>query len=163
MSVKVDKLNEETLADSAAIWNDIVRDGLAFPQTETLSLEEARTFFSAQSYTGSAVDTDSGSVVDMYVLHPNDVGRCGRICNAGYAVKKDVRGLHLGEHLVKDSICRARELGFRILRFNAVAASNERALKLYKRLGFTQLGVIPGGFRNIDGVYEDIIPHYIVL
>ena len=163
MSVKVDKLNEETLADSAAIWNDIVRDGLAFPQTETLSLEEARTFFSAQSYTGSAVDTDSGSVVGMYILHPNNVGRCGHICNTSYAVKKDVRGLHLGEYLVRDSICRAREWGFRILQFNAVMASNERALKLYKRLGFTQPGVIPGGFRNIDGVYEDIIPHYIVL
>lgn len=34
------------------------------------------------------------------------------------------------------------------------------ALHLYEKLGFTQLGVIPGGFRNIDGVYEDIIPHY---
>ena len=34
------------------------------------------------------------------------------------------------------------------------------ALALYKKLGFTQLGVIPGGFLNKDGEYEDIIPHY---
>ena len=37
------------------------------------------------------------------------------------------------------------------------------ALALYKTLGFTQLGVIPGGFLNKDGEYEDIIPHYHVL
>ena len=37
------------------------------------------------------------------------------------------------------------------------------ALKLYKKLGFTQLGVIPKGFLLKDGNYEDIIPHYIEL
>ena len=33
----------------------------------------------------------------------------------------------------------------------------------YERIGFTKLGVIPGGFRMPDGHYEDIIPHYYVL
>jgi len=42
-------------------------------------------------------------------------------------------------------------------------SSNTRALSLYKKLGFVQLGVIPGGFRMKDGHYEDIIPHYYVL
>ena len=52
----------------------------------------------------------------------------------------------------------AKELGFRILQFNAVVRTNEPALKLYKKLGFTQLGVIPEGFLMKDGSYEDIIP-----
>lgn len=34
---------------------------------------------------------------------------------------------------------------------------------LYERLGFTQLGVIPGGFRMKDGHYENICPYYHVL
>ena len=37
------------------------------------------------------------------------------------------------------------------------------ALPLNRKLGFVQLGVIPGGFRRKDGSYEDIIPHYHVL
>ena len=57
----------------------------------------------------------------------------------------------------------AKELGYRVLQFNAVVATNTPALALYKRLGFTQLGVIPGGFLMKDGHYEDIIPHYHVL
>ena len=57
----------------------------------------------------------------------------------------------------------AKELGFRILQFNAVVATNQAALKLYARLGFVQLGVIPGGFLMKDGHYEDIILLYIEL
>lgn len=53
--------------------------------------------------------------------------------------------------------------GFRILQFNAVVASNRPALKLYKKLGFLPLGIIPKGFQKNDGTYDDIIPHYIEL
>lgn len=57
----------------------------------------------------------------------------------------------------------AKRLGFGILQFNAVVSTNHAALKLYKKLGFTRLGVIPGGFLMKDGHYEDIIPHYHIL
>ena len=49
------------------------------------------------------------------------------------------------------------------MQFNAVVSTNEPALRLYKKLGFQQLGVIPGGFRMKDGTFEDIIPHYHLL
>ena len=61
------------------------------------------------------------------------------------------------------AISMAKEKGFRIMQFNAVVASNTHALHLYERIGFTKLGIIPGGFRMPDGHYEDIIPHYYVL
>ena len=99
----------------------------------------------------------------MYILHPNNVGRCGHICNASYAVRRDVRGCHIGEKLVTHCLETAKTLGFKILQFNAVVRSNTYALRLYKKLGFVQLGIIPGGFRMKDGSYEDIIPHYYVL
>ena len=99
----------------------------------------------------------------MYILHPNNVGRCGHICNASYAVKKNLRGLHIGEKLVVDCMERALECGFKILQFNAVVASNIHARHLYERLGFTQLGTIKNGFRLKDGTYEDICPYYIEL
>ena len=55
---------------------------------------------------------------------------------------------------------KAKELGFGILQFNAVVSSNTPALNLYRKLGFTQLGTIPGGFRMKDGHYENICPYY---
>ena len=128
-----------------------------------LTRRQEMSFFKSQSFTGIAIDADSGEVVGLYILHPNNVGRCGHISNASYAVKKNKRGQHIGEFLVKDCLAKAKEIGFRILQFNAVVATNTSALKLYKKLGFTQLGVIPKGFLLKDGNYEDIIPHYIEL
>ena len=67
----------------------------------------------------------------------------------------------IGSNKFRESVYKkAKEIGFRVLQFNAVVKSNTTALALYKKLGFTQLGTIPGGFLNKDGVYEDIIVHY---
>ena len=152
---------EEDLPAMTAIWNEVVEDGIAFPQEACLSPEEARAFFASQSRSAVAVRESDGAVLGLYILHPNNVGRCGHLCNASYAVAAESRGLHIGEKLVRDCIASAPSFGFRVLQFNAVVATNTRARRLYEKLGFTQLGVIPGGFRMKDGHYEDICPYYI--
>ena len=159
----LNELKTEDLGDALKIWNDVVKDGIAFPQDKEMTVDEAISFFNAQTKTITAKDAKDNQVVGMYILHPNNVGRCAHICNASYAVSKDCRGKGIGELLVKDCIKRAKECGFKILQFNAVVADNIPALNLYKKLGFKQLGTIPKGFKNIDGVYKDIIPHYIEL
>ncbi len=161
--LKIVEFKKEYVKDAISIWNDIVEDGIAFPQKEALDEKSGTEFFNSQSFTGIAIDTDSNEVVGLYILHPNNVGRCGHISNASYAVKKSKRGMHIGEFLVKDCLAKAKEIGFKILQFNAVVATNTSALKLYAKLGFTQLGIIPNGFLMKDGTYEDIIPHYIEL
>ena len=107
-----------------------------------------------------AEDAETGEILGLYILHPNNVGRCGHISNASYAVKSAARGKHIGEMLVKDCLTQGRMCGFRILQFNAVVRTNRAARHLYEKLGFKQLGVIPGGFLMKDGHYEDICPYY---
>ena len=132
-------------------------------QEELLTEESGKEFFAAQIYSAVAKDKESGEVYGLYILHPNNVGRCGHICNASYAVSSKSRGVHIGEKLVKDCLIQGKEHGFRVLQFNAVVASNIHARHLYERLGFEQLGTIPGGFRMKDGHYEDICPYYHLL
>lgn len=163
MKIEIEQYNKEYITEAIAIWNEIVEEGVAFPQKEPLTEENGDSFFSAQSFTGIAYDSESEKIVGLYILHPNNVGRCSHIGNASYAVKSDARGNYIGETLVKHCMKQAKELGFRILQFNAVVKTNAAALALYKKLGFTQLGVIPNGFLMRDGSYEDIIPHYIEL
>ena len=146
------------LADLIRIWNEVVLEGVAFPQEECLTTETGAAFFASQSYTGVA--EEDGKVLGLYILHPNNVGRCGHICNASYAVASGMRGRHIGEKLVLDCLDKGKKLGFRILQFNAVVENNVRARHLYERLGFIPLGVIPGGFRMKDGHYENICPYY---
>lgn len=157
----VRKYVDEDIIEMIRIWNTVVEDGMAFPQEDILSDEEGKRFFGAQTFCGVAEDLDTGKVVGLYILHPNNVGRCGHICNASYAVDNEVRGRHIGEKLVNHCIQQAAKEQFRILQFNAVVKTNLHARHLYERCGFTQLGTIPGGFRMKDGHYEDICPYYI--
>ena len=162
-NIIIRKYETNDLSDLIRIWNQVVEDGVAFPQEECLTETTGAEFFAQQTYTAAAVDKNTGKIYGLYILHPNNVGRCGHICNASYAVDRDARGLHIGEKLVKDCLEQGKLHGFGVLQFNAVVASNTHARHLYERLGFVQLGTIPGGFRMKDGHYEDICPYYHVL
>ena len=154
----VREYEEKDLKDMIRIWNEVVEEGVAFPQEEFLNDETGKEFFSFQSYCG--VMEESGKVIGLYILHPNNVGRCGHICNASYAVDSAYRGKHIGEKLVLDCLAHAKKLGYGILQFNAVVENNIHARHLYERLGFIQLGTIPDGFRMKDGTYQNICPYY---
>jgi ribosomal protein S18 acetylase RimI-like enzyme len=161
VNVLIREYNKENdIKQMIEIWNEIVDTGIAFPQIEKLSTHVAIDFFSGQSFTGVAENEDTHEILGLYILHPNNIGRCGHISNASYAVKSTARGLHIGEKLVVHSIEKGKDLGFRILQFNAVVKTNHNAIHLYEKLGFTKLGIIPGGFLLKDGSYEDIIPFY---
>ncbi len=160
MNIEIRKYEEKDLSAMTEIWNEIVEAGNAFPQEELLNSDSGAEFFASQTYAGVAEDTETGKIHGLYILHPNNIGRCGHICNASYAVRSDSRGQHIGEKLVLDCMEQGRVHGFTVLQFNAVVATNIHARHLYERLGFTQLGTIPKGFRMKDGSYEDICPYY---
>ena len=158
MAIEITRFLPEDVPELAEIWNEVVRDGVAFPQLEELTAEEALDFFSAQDFT--AVAKEDGKMLGLYILHPNNVGRCGHQANASYAVSSRARGRGVGEALVRHSLETARELGYRLLIFNAVVACNERAIRLYERLGFQRIGRVPGGFLLKDGSWCDTILFY---
>jgi len=163
MDIITRKYEVKDVESMVVIWNEVVADGIAFPQENFLTAKSGKEFFAGQTYCAVAVDSETEKIYGLYILHPNNLGRCGHICNASYAVNKSSRGLHIGEVLVKDSLLQAKRCGYGILQFNAVVATNVHARHLYERLGFVQLRTIPHGFRMQDGHYEDICPYYHVL
>ena len=158
MDVQVRGYRPEDIPDMMGVWNTIVRRGMAFPQEEELDLESATDFFASQSHCGVAVMDDR--VVGLYILHPNNVGRCGHISNASYAVDPSMSNKGIGSALVSDSLEVAASLGFRIMQFNAVVQNNASAIHLYEKMGFVRLGAVPGGFRSLDGEYRTILLFY---
>lgn len=161
MGIVIRKYSENDLGTMANIWNHVVKEGKYFPQIDVLSLKEATAFFAEQTFTGVA--EEDGVIVGLYILHPNNIGRCSHLANASYAVNADQRGKRIGEKLVVHSLELAKAAGFRIMQFNAVVADNKGAISLYKKLGFKELGTIPGGFKMDDGTFVDIIPFYFEL
>lgn len=160
MNVIVRKFTSKDVEQMNEIWNEVVDEGIAFPQTELLNSQNGAEFYNSQTYCGVAEDIETKQILGMYILHPNNVGRCGHICNASYAVSKQHRGKKTGKALVQDCIEQAKNCGFKILQFNAVVSTNMVARRLYEQLGFVQLGVIPNGFLLKNGRYEDICPYY---
>lgn len=152
--MEIEKYSEKDLPEMISIWNEVVEEGEAFPQEDLLDAASGREFFASQ--TVCCVARDNGKIVGLYILHPNNVGRCGHICNASYAVARKERGRGIGAKLVKDCLSRAARAGFRIMQFNAVVVDNLAAHKLYQNLGFQPLGIVPEGFRNKAGQYKDI-------
>lgn len=146
------------LGRMTAIWNEVVRAGRAFPQFDELTDVTAADFFASQTRTAVAVA--EGEVSGLYILHPNNVGRCAHVANASYAVDAGARGKGIGRALVSDSLASLSACGFTGLQFNAVVASNVGAIRLYEDLGFTRVGTIPGGYFNGQGVYEDMFIFY---
>lgn len=156
--MEIRSYRETDIPSMVRIWNEVVEEGVAFPQLDFLDEESGRAFFAAQTY--CAVAEDDGTVVGLYILHPNNVGRCGHIANASYAVDSACRGKHVGEKLVTDCLEKARSHGFKLMQFNAVVESNVHARHLYERLGFVPVGMIPNGFLMKDGTYQNIFLYY---
>ena len=156
--MKIREYKDSDIASMIRIWNTVVEEGVAFPQEEFLDEESGKRFFAEQSYCGVA--EHDGSVVGLYILHPNNIGRLGGISNASYAVDCECRGRHIGEQLVLDCLAQAKRLGFNILQFNAVVENNVHARHLYERLGFVHIGTIPRAFRMKDGSFENICLYY---
>ena len=86
MEVLVRKFDKKDIRDAILIWNQLVEDGVAFPQTELLDESSGMRFFEEQTFTGIACEAGSDKIVGLYILHPNNVGRCGHLySNASYA------------------------------------------------------------------------------
>jgi GNAT superfamily N-acetyltransferase len=57
-------------------------------------------------------------------------------------------GRGVGRALAQAAVERARTEGFRGMQFNAVVATNERAVALWLSLGFEILATVPDGFEH---------------
>ncbi len=77
------------------------------------------------------------------------------MANAGFIVAHEWRNRGLGWLLGATMLQYARELGYRSVIYNLVFSENQPARRLWKSLGFVELGVIPGAVRKDDGTYQD--------
>lgn len=152
------KYSEKDLPEMIEIWNEVVKSGDAFPQENGLDIDSGKDFFAKQDFTGIA--KLDGRVVGLYILHPNNVGRCSHQANASYAVRQDIRGKHIGEALVKHSLEAAAKSGYKLLIFNAVVKGNDSAVHLYEKLGFVRIGEVPGGYKAKNGEFLNTYMYY---
>ncbi|KAF9353219.1 hypothetical protein BGX26_009007 [Mortierella sp. AD094] len=70
-------------------------------------------------------------------------GRCSHICNGGFIVNSNQRGLGIGSILGKAFLKIVPIIGYKASMFNLVFVSNVASVKLWRRLGFLEIGRVP--------------------
>ncbi|WP_128546810.1 GNAT family N-acetyltransferase [Larkinella soli] len=94
------------------------------------------------------VATLDGRIVGTFMLKDNQPGLGSHVANAGYMVASDAGGRGIGQAMCAFSLEEARRLGYRSMQFNIVVSTNERAVRLWRKMGFEIIGEIPEAFRH---------------
>ena len=97
---------------------------------------------------GSCDRQDAGTVVGTYYLRANNRGGGAHVANCGYVVAPEAFGRGVAQAMCSHSLGEARSRGFNSMQFNFVIASNERAVRLWQRMGFAIAGRLPEAFQH---------------
>ncbi|SHE32542.1 GNAT family N-acetyltransferase [Vibrio gazogenes] len=94
-------------------------------------------------------------VLGTYYIKPNALGPSRHICNCGYMVSGAARGKGIARQMCEHSQQKALELGFNAMQFNSVVSTNEIAVRLWQKLGFTIIGTIPKAYQHAQLGFVD--------
>ena len=105
----------------------------------------------------TVVAEEDGRILGTYFIKPNQPGLGAHVCNCGYVVAAGAEGRGIAAQMCEHSQRWAVEHGFLAMQFNFVVSTNERAVRLWERLGFSVVGRLPGAFRHRRLGYVDAL------
>jgi ribosomal protein S18 acetylase RimI-like enzyme len=151
-----------TAADADSIWA-ILAPALRAGETYTLSVdihrEEALAYWISPGHEVFIAEQD-GVAVGTYFLRANQGGGGSHVANCGYVTAPNAAGRGVARAMCAHSLDRARSRGFSAMQFNFVVSTNERAVRLWERLGFNTVGRLPGAFRHPTQGFVDALVMY---
>jgi ribosomal protein S18 acetylase RimI-like enzyme len=146
-----------TADDSTPLWDIIravVRPGDTYTFDPDISREDALAYWLQPSH-HCFVAEHGAAAVGTYIVKSNQPGQGAHVANAAFMVAPEARGLGVGRAMGEHALAEARRLGFRAMQFNFVVSTNEPAVRLWRELGFSIVGTLPGAFRHPARGYVD--------
>jgi L-amino acid N-acyltransferase YncA len=146
-------IREFEAADWDGVWpivREVVRAADTYTYDPAMTEHEAR-----ETWTGrpdghglTVVAIEDGRILGTAKAGRNRPGPGAHVATASFMVAADARGGGVGRRLVEHVLDWARRQGYAGMQFNAVAASNVHAVRLYETLGFCIVGTVPGAFAH---------------
>ncbi|GAA4671846.1 GNAT family N-acetyltransferase [Frondihabitans cladoniiphilus] len=141
-----------TEADWPGIWpffREIVEAGETYALPTGLEADEARPLWFAPGFeVVVAVDDEGAGILGSAKFGPNRDGRGSHVATASFMVSSSAAGRGVGRALGEHVLVAARDAGYRSMQFNAVVATNTRAVALWHSLGFETLATVPEAFEH---------------
>jgi L-amino acid N-acyltransferase YncA len=151
-----------TNAHSDGIWQifrEVVAAGDTYVFDPQISREDALRYWLCEDHHAFVI-TENGRIYGTYILKENHPGLGSHVANASYMVSSQARGQGLGSLMCEHSLEQARLLGFFAMQFNIVVSTNEAAIALWKRHGFSIVGTLPRVFRHATkGLVDAFVMH----
>lgn len=157
---------DATPEDWPALWpilRAVAEAGDTFCWPRDVAEQRVRAEWMAPAPSHTLVLQDGTDVLGTSILYPNQDGPGAHVANASFAVDPGKRGRGAGRRLAQDTLDRARAEGYRAMQFNAVVQTNERAVALWKSLGFQLLATVPEAFRHPTQGFVGLHIMYLVL
>lgn len=145
--------------DKSAIWSVIgptIGDGETYALPRDMSEADALAYWMGPDRE-TFVAEEEGEVLGTYYLRPNQAGGGDHVCNCGYMTAAAAVGRGVARAMCTHSLEYARARGYRAMQFNFVISTNERAMRLWERLGFEVLARVPLAFRHPTRGYVDAL------
>lgn len=143
-------IRQAQFSDQEAVWEiiaPVIRAGDTYMHAPDSSREKMLTlWFNTDKYT--YVAEWEGKTVGTFFLKANQPDLGSHVVNAGYMVHPDFRGRGIAEQLCRFSLTEAKRLGFKAMQFNCVIATNEVAVRLWQKCGFSIIGTLPKAYQH---------------
>src|SRR5262245_19648725 len=136
--------------DDDAVWRILeptFRTGETYPVPRDISRKDALAYWHTPGHTVFVAE-EAGAIVGTYYLRANNRGGGAHVANCGYVVAPEAFGRGVAEAMCSHSLGEAKARDFTGMQFNFVIASNERAVRLWQRMGFAIAGRLPDVFQH---------------
>ncbi len=134
--------------DWAGQWaalKPVFRAGTTYAIDRDISEADARAYW-VETPAACYVAVDGEHVLGTFYIKKNAAGGGAHVCNCGYVTAEAARGRGVAEAMCRVSQSEALQLGFTAMQFNMVLSTNDGALRLWDRLGFRTVGIVPDVF-----------------
>ncbi|RDS84543.1 GNAT family N-acetyltransferase [Dyella monticola] len=129
------------------LFQAVIAPGDTYSYPPDLTMEQACEWWTTPP-SRCFIAESNGEILGCYMLRPNQPGLGDHVANAGYMVSPAARGQGIAGILCEHSLQQAREAGFTAMQFNFVVSTNNSAVRVWQRHGFTIVGQVPGAFRH---------------
>lgn len=151
------EIRKATIDDQEAIWNIlkiVIATGDTYCFAPNSTKEKMLNYWcNDDKYTHVAIV--DRKVAGTFIIKDNQIDLGSHIANASYMVSSEYAGQGIGKLIGEYSINVAKKLGYIAMQFNIVVKTNERAVRLWQKLGFDIVGEIPDAFNHIQNGYTN--------
>lgn len=145
--------------DYAAIWSIIgptIRAGETYALDSQLSEADALAYWLGADKETFVLE-DEGAILGTYYIRQNQAGGGRHVSNCGYMTSGKATGRGVAGYMCEHSLNHARSRGFTAMQFNFVISTNDRAVRLWQKLGFEIMGRLPLAFEHPSHGYVDAL------